>query len=62
MIKKFPLIVYLAYDPKSGGGDDYLYVVTDGIDDLEPGQRCAIYKRVDEGTVHGPKSFIPKRS
>lgn len=60
-MKKFPPIVHLAFEPNADGEDDYLAVYTDGVSNMEPGQRCAIYKRVEEGTVRGPKSFIAKR-
>jgi hypothetical protein len=59
--KKFPAIVHVAYEPNADGEDDYLCVYTDGVVSMEPGQRCAIYKRVDEGAVRGPKSFISKK-
>lgn len=60
-MKKFPLLVHLAYEPDSDGNDDYLCVYTDGVHSMQPDQRCAIYKRVDEGKVRGPKSFVSKR-
>lgn len=59
--KRFPEIVHLAFEPDRDGEDDYLCVYTDGVSSLEPGQRCAIYKRIDEGSVRGPKSFISKK-
>jgi hypothetical protein len=58
LMKKFPVLVHLAYVPTTDGEDDYLCVYTDGVFSMEPGQRCAIYKRIDEGIVRGPKSFI----
>ena len=58
MAKKFPVLVHVAYEPDANGDDDYLCVYTDGVHSLEPGQRCAIYKRVDKGYVRGPKSFV----
>ena len=61
MMKKFPPIVHLAYEPNADGDEDYLCVYTDGVQSLESGQRCAIYKRVEEGSVRGPKSFISKK-
>jgi NADH:ubiquinone oxidoreductase subunit len=60
-MKKFPQIVHMAFEENADGEDDYLAVYTDGIDSLEPGQRCAIYKRIEEGTVRGPKSFVSKK-
>jgi hypothetical protein len=59
--KAFPQVVHLAYELNSDGDDDYLCVFTDGVQSLEPGQRVAIYKRVDQGVVRGPKSFISQR-
>lgn len=60
-MKKFPPLVHLAYEPNARGEEDYLAVYTDGVQSMEPGQRCAIYKRVDIGAVCGPKSFISKK-
>ena len=57
-MKKFPQIVHLAFEVNADGEEDYLAVYTDGVFSLEPDQRCAIYKRVDEGRVRGPKSFV----
>ncbi len=62
MAKKFPVLVHLAYEPNTDGDDDYLVVHADGVASMEPGQRCAIYKRIDEGAVRGPKSFISKKA
>lgn len=60
MSKKFPEIIHVAYEPDANDEDDYLCVFEDGVASLESGQRCAIYKRVDEGYVRGPKSFVSK--
>jgi len=60
-MKKFPELVHLAYEPNADGEEDYLCVFTDGVHSLEPGQRVAIYKRIDEGEVRGPKSFVSKK-
>ena len=60
--KTFPAVVHVAYEPDSDGEDDYLCVYTDDISSLEAGQRCAIYKCVDEGVVRGPESFISKKT
>lgn len=59
--KQFPELVHLAYID-AGTEDEFLDVRTDGVFSLEPGQRCAIYKLVDEGKVHGPKSFRSSRT
>lgn len=59
--KKFPLLVHLAYESDTDGNDDYLCVYTDGVYSMEPSQRCAIYKLVDEGYVRGPKAFVSKQ-
>ena len=58
MKKQFPKIVHLAFAPNSDGEEDYLCVFADGVFSLEPDQRCAIYKRIDEGFVRGPKAFV----
>ena len=59
--KKFPLLVHLAYEPDRNGDDDYLCVFTDGVFSMDAGTHVAIYKRVDEGIVRGPKAFISSR-
>ena len=59
--KKFPFLIHVAYERDANDDDDYPCIYTDGGASIEPGMRVAIYKRVDDGTVRGPKSFISSR-
>lgn len=56
---KFPELIHVAWED---GGDDEWFLTThqEGVETIDVGQRCAIYKLVEEGTVHGPKTFVPK--
>ena len=59
-MKRFPDTIHAAYEENQDGDEEYLVVFSNGVRDMEPGQRVAIYKRVDEGVVRGPKSFVSK--
>ncbi len=61
-MKKFPRLIHVSYEEDQNGEEDYLCCFTNGVDDLDPGARCAIYQLVEEGVIRGPKSFVSKRS
>lgn len=60
-MKKFPALIHIGFEPDRDGNEDYAVIYSDGVSDMEAGQRVAIYKLVDEGIVRGPKSFVSKK-
>lgn len=57
--KMFPELLHVGFEEEDGeprGGFNVVW--SDGVQSVEAGERIAIYKRVEVGTVVGPKSFV----
>jgi len=58
-VKRFPSPIHVVYALDADGHDDYLTLYTDGVTWIQPGQRVAVYTKIDEGRVC--KSFVSRR-
>ncbi len=57
-MSRFPSLVHVFLED-NGDDTEFLRAAERGVEEIEVGKRCAIYKLVEEGTVQGPKTFVP---